>query len=441
MVDLPARSFPLPVATPHFTEVRARFGLILLTALLTACSAGTPAATATPEPLLPTSPPNPTSVVTLAAPPPDALRGTVSIWLSWGPEGVRSLNELIRSFQSRHPEVDFAVGYVPPDELRTTLEQAYSEGELPSLFLAPSIWAPELLAAGMILDLSDQAVDQLKPTVHSLAWSQVAYRGKLVGLPIRMHGDVLYRNRELASVPVATVEGLVETARAFRGTSAVAINLDYRYSTIVPFALACGGLLVQVGAAPDLQGETGPCWLSLLQELGRAGPVIFNSDLDREAFQAGESGWLIESSELYESFAKILGEGKVAVDPWPLYEGTGQPLAGYVWTENLYFRVRQEPTDLEAAWAFAAFLLSAESQLTLSNPTGAGNLPVHAASFPLVGALGQIRQALLGGTPRPLDAPEPQYVEILQRAARAVSIQGTAVDIALRKAIEELADV
>lgn len=423
------------------TVPRVRPSLIFLSALFAACSAAAPAATATPEPLLPTATASPTTLPALATPPAEGLQGRVSIWLSWGPEGVRSLNALVRSFQGRHPEVVFAVAYVPPDELRTTLEQAYSAGELPSLFLAPSMWGPELMDAGMILDLSNQRVDQLKPIVHNLAWSQVEYRDKVLGLPIRMHGNVLYRNRELASVPAATVEALVEAARPFRGTPAVGINLDYGYSTIVPFALACGSPLVQEGAVPDLQGEVGPCWLGLLQELSGAGLVSFNSELDREAFQVGQAGWLVESTEIYASFANTLGEGKVAVDPWPLYEETGQQLAGYVWTENLYFRVRPEPTDLEAAWAFAAFLLSPDAQLALSNPAGAGNLPVYAGAFPLVGALGQMHQALLGGISRPLDPPEPRYVEILERAARAVSVQGTAIDVALRKAIEELADV
>jgi hypothetical protein len=50
-------------------------------------------------------------------------------------------------------------------------------------------------------------------------------------------------------------------------------------------------------------------------------------------------------------------------------------------------------------------------------------------------------QALLGGVSRPLDPPAAEIAEILERAARAVAVQGTSVELALRRALEELADV
>ena len=354
---------------------------------------------------------------------------------------MTALNELIRAFQSDRPAATFAVAYVRADELRQTIEQAAAEGKLPSLFFGPSTWGPELLQAGMIRDLADQRVDQIRAIVHSLAWSQVIQGDSVLGLPVQLDGDVLYRNRELAPVPAATVEGLVESSRGFRGTQAVGMNLDYGYSTIVPFGTACGGQLIQPGSLPDLQGALGPCWLALLQELSRAGPVAFNSDLDREAFRSGQAGWLIESTELYETLAAELGQATVAVDPWPIYEASGEPLAGFVWSESLYFRNGMEHAETKLAWEFATFLLSAESQQALSSPVGAGNLPVHAGIFPLVGVYGQMYQALLGGVPRPLDPPAVEIAEILERAARAVAVQGTSVEIALRRALEELADV
>ncbi|MGH2620849.1 MAG: sugar ABC transporter substrate-binding protein [Anaerolineales bacterium] len=413
---------------------------MLFIALLTACSTAIPVPTTTPQPTAPSTTPAPTATPEQAEPV-EGSQATLSIWLSWGPDGVRALNELIRAFHSDHPGATFAVAYVPADELRQTLDQAAAVRELPSLFLAPSRWGPELLQAGMIHDLADQPIDQVKAIVHSLAWSQVTQRDQVLGLPIQLDGDVLYRNRELAPVPAATVEGLVESSRRFRGTPAVGMNLDFGYSTIVPFGSACGGQIVQPGTLPDLQGTLGPCWLALLQELSRAGPVAFNTDLDREAFESGQAGWLIESTELYETLAARLGEAAVAVDPWPIYEASGEPLAGYVWGENIYFRNGMEPAELELAWEFSTFLLSAEAQQALSSPFGAGNLPVHAGTLPLVGVYGLMYQALLRGVSRPLEPQAAGIAEILERAARAVAVQGTSVEIALRRALEELADV
>jgi len=415
-------------------------GSLLCLALLTGCSATGPVPTATAQATTPTATAAPT-VTPRQTEPVEDLPSRLSIWVAWSPQGVTALNELIRAFQSDRPGTDFAVAYVRADELRQTLEQAAAEGQLPSLFFAPSLWGPELLQAGMIRDLADQPVDQIRAIVHSLAWSQAIQGDSVLGLPVQLDGNVLYRNRELAPVPAATVEGLVESSRGFRGTQVVGMNLDYAYSTIVPFGTACGGQLIQPGSLPDLRGTLGPCWLALLQELSRAGQVAFNSDLDREAFRSGQAGWLIESTELYETLAAELGQATVAVDPWPIYEASGEQLAGFVWGENLYFRNGMEPAEIKLAWEFATFLLSAESQQTLSSPVGAGNLPVHAGSFPLVGVYGQMYQALLGGVSRPLDPPAAEIAEILERAARAVAVQGTSVEIALRRALEELADV
>lgn len=415
-------------------------GSLLCLALLTGCSATGPVPTATAQATTPTASAAPTATPRQTEPVED-FPTTLSIWVAWSPQGVTALNELIRAFQSDRPGADFAVAYVRADELRQTLEQAAAEGQLPSLFFAPSLWGPELLQAGMIRDLADQPVDQIRAIVHSLAWSQAIQGDSVLGLPVQLDGNVLYRNRELAPVPAATVEGLVESSRGFRGTQVVGMNLDYGYSTIVPLGTACGGQLIQPGSLPDLRGTLGPCWLALLQELSRAGPVAFNSDLDREAFRSGQAGWLIDSTELYETLAAELGQATVAVDPWPIYEASGEPLAGFVWGENLYFRNGMEPAEIKLAWEFATFLLSAESQQTLSSPVGAGNLPVHAGSFPLVGVYGQMYQALLGGVSRPLEPPAAEIAEILERAARAVAVQGTSVELALRRALEELADV
>jgi ABC-type glycerol-3-phosphate transport system substrate-binding protein len=415
-------------------------GSLLCLALLTGCSATGPVPTATAQATTPTVSAAPTATPRQTEPVED-LPSRLSIWVAWSPQGVTALNELIRAFQSDRPGADFAVAYVRADELRQTLEQAAAEGQLPSLFFAPSLWGPELHQAGMIRDLADQPVDQIRAIVHSLAWSQAIQGDSVLGLPVQLDGNVLYRNRELAPVPAATVEGLVESSRGFRGTQVVGMNLDFEFSTIVPFGTACGGQLIQPGSLPDLRGSLGPCWLALLQELSRAGPVAFNSDLDREAFRSGQAGWLIDSTELYETLAAELGQATVAVDPWPIYEASGEPLAGFVWGENLYFRNEMEPAEIKLAWEFATFLLSAESQQALSSPVGGGNLPVHAGSFPLVGVYGQMYQALLGGVSRPLDPPAAEIAEILERAARAVAVQGTSVELALRRALEELADV
>jgi ABC-type glycerol-3-phosphate transport system substrate-binding protein len=195
------------------------------------------------------------------------------------------------------------------------------------------------------------------------------------------------------------------------------------------------------GFAPDLEDPVARCWLELLRDLTPAGPVFFNSDEDRELFETGQAGWLIESTEQFDQLSEALGEGGLTVDRWPVNQETGDSLAGYVWTENIYFSSEIEPEDFDAAWEFVSFLLSEDSQLALSNPNGAAHIPVHISAPPLPGHVGQMHSALLQGTALPTSDLRPEYVEVLERAARAVSVLGTPVDLALQRAIAELAAV
>lgn len=384
---------------------------------------------------------DPTPSPTLDLEPTSAMIGNVSIWMTWKPEGIRGFNRLIAEFQERHPGATFALSYVPEGEIRDRLTEAHSVGELPSLILAPSLWASELYEAGMTQDLSGRRTEELRVLVHPLAWSQAISQGSVLGIPLQMHGNVLYRNRQLAPVPAATVAGLVEGAQAFRGTANVGLAQDLGFQISAPFALACGGRLMQSNSEPDLESPTAACWLQLLENLGPAGPIEFGSDVDRERFRAGEAAWLVESTEHFEDLSESLAQGALTVDPWPVYQETGEQLAGHVWTENVYFAADLAPEDLELAWDFVTFLLSADSQISLADPNGAGNIPVHIAAPTVPGHVGQMHAALLSGMELPTEAVREEYVKILEFAARAVAVQGMAIDLALQRAQEQLAEV
>jgi ABC-type glycerol-3-phosphate transport system substrate-binding protein len=408
--------------------------IVLLAASLWACTEAEP--TPTLEPTKVDSGPTPAPTPDLQ--PTSEMAGSVSLWVTWKPESIRALNELIETFQSRNPDIAFAVSYVPADELRAAIDE---DGKLPSLILAPSTWAVELFESGSTQDLSIQPTDEFRMLVHPLPWAQATHDGKVLGIPVRMHGNVLYRNRDLATIPAGTLDGLVRADAELRGTFNEGIAQDYGFPIVAPFAAACGGQLLVDGSAPDLEDAVVRCWLELLRDLTPAGPVVFNSDEDRELFEAGQAGWLIESTEQFDQLSEALGEGGLTVDRWPVYQETGDSLAGYVWTENIYFSSEISPDDFDPAWEFVSFLLSEESQLTLSNPNGAAHLPVHISAPPLPGHVGQMHSALLQGTALPTSDIRPEYIEVLERAARAVSVLGTPVELALQRAIAELAAV
>ena len=381
---------------------------------------------------------DPTPAPTPDLRPATAVPGAISLWLSWKPAAIRELNQQIELFQTRNSNVSFVVSYVPPEDLRLAMDAADAAGTLPSVVLAPSTWGAELLEAGIVQDISTRPTDEFRVLVHPLAWRQAMVQDQVVGVPIQMYGNVLFRNRELVAVSASTLEGLVEKSQEFRGTQNVGFAQDLGLPNSVPFAIACGGELIVSDAAPDLESPLAPCWLELLQSLAPAGPVSFNSDDDRALFEAGQAAWLIESTESFDDLNSALGETGLSVDPWPIYDLTGEPLAGYVWSENAYFSSGLSRDELDLAWEFVRFLLSADAQLALSNPNGAANIPVHISTPPLPGHVGQMHAALLEGSALPTVPLQEEYLDLLERAVRAVSTQGTPVDLALQRALDEL---
>jgi maltose-binding protein MalE len=214
------------------------------------------------------------------------MAGSVSLWVTWKPDSVRALNELIETFQSRNPEIEFKLSYIPGDELRAAIDEART---LPSLILAPSTWAAELFESGITQDLSTQPTDEFRMLVHPLPWAQATHDGQVLGIPVQMHGNVLYRNRELAPIPAGTLDGLVQADEALRGTFNEGIAQDYGFPIVAPFAAACGGQLMLDGSAPNLKDPLVRCWLELIRDLTPAGPVFFNSNEDHRPM-ACESG-------------------------------------------------------------------------------------------------------------------------------------------------------
>ena len=62
----------------------------------------------------------------------------------------------------------------------------------------------------------------------------------------------------------------------------------------------------------------------------------------------------------------------------------------------------------------------------------------HALAEPTEAAVAAMHAAVRSGTALPLWSLDPIHIEILERAARAVSLQGAEPETAQRRAVEEL---
>jgi maltose-binding protein MalE len=413
---------------------------IALVILLTACQptpSPTPTMTSTPTEVPRTATPQPT-------PTPDPkvlIQGTVRLWLDWNPMELDSLGKVISAFHDQYPGVTFAISYYPYDDLRSALELAATEDNAPTMIFAPSSWGPELWQDGLLLDLTIQVAHDPLASIDPLAWNQVNYDGAVIGLPLERQGIVLYRNRLIVTEAAGTLEELVSKGQQLKGDESVGFGLDFGFMYSASQLAACNGKLFDTEGNLDLDVEVGYCWLRLLSTFRDAGRVWFNSDEDLALFEAGSSGWLIESTLESLRLSQLDGVRDLVIDPWPLYSETGYRLAGFVWTENLYLIKGASPEDVEASWTFASFLLSPEAQIMLSDPAGANHLPALGDLILSDEMQIQMMASLASGVPLPLQPDLSLYIEPLEGAVRAVSVQGASPELALDIAFTKIEQI
>jgi maltose-binding protein MalE len=349
-----------------------------------------------------------------------------------------SLRKVLSAFQDQYPGVTFAIAYYSYDELRSALELAVTEDNAPTMIFAPSSWGPELWQDGLLLDLTIQVASDPLASIDPLAWGQVNYDGAVIGLPLERQGVVLYRNRLIVAEAAGTLEELVSKGQQLKGDQSVGFGLDFGFMYSVSQLAACDGNLFDAEGNLDLDDEVGHCWLRLLKTFRDAGRVWFNSDEDLALFETGGSGWLIESTLESLRLSRLEGVRDLVIDPWPMYSETGNRLAGFMWTENLYLIKGSSPEDLEASWAFARFLLSPEAQIIFSDPEGANHLPALGDLILSDELQVQMEASLSSGVPWPLQSDLNLYIEPLEGAVRAVSVQGASPELALDIAFKKI---
>jgi maltose-binding protein MalE len=388
------------------------------------------------------SPPEPSPVIEIPSPMPQSTEpveaGYVRIWLDWTPEEMDGLNEVIRDFQSRYPEVRFAVAYHPTAQLEQDFRDAMQEGTGPTIIFGPSRWGPPFLEEGWIVDIQPLIDAELERIISPVAWTQGRQHRIAYGLPIELQGNLLYRNASLVEDEALTIDEFIDKAQELRRERLILTVLDYGLMYSGAQLSACGASLFDELGEFNFAGSGGECWLNLLKKLGRAGQIKFNVDEDRANFIAGQGAWLVGDSEQLDDLEGQLGRENLDVDSWPIYEETERALSGFVWSENAYLVSGETPLDQEVSWAFMRFLLTAEAQQTLSDSNGAGHLPVVnniEVSDPL---RAKALATLLRGTPLPLHEEFPLLAGPLERAIDAVAIQGADTKFSLAVAMDRI---
>jgi ABC-type glycerol-3-phosphate transport system substrate-binding protein len=443
----PAPPFSLPNLRAHDPSPAlnprspALLGTLLvglaLSASLVGCAGRAAAPSATPAG--PATAPPPTAIPATPSETATAVPGKVSIWLEWSPAEMRALDGIIEEYREMHPGLAFEIVYQRPGTLKSSFELAVQNDEaVPSMLIGSSEWGSTWAEESLIRDVSAVVLPEHQEALHAVAWEQVERDGFVTGLPLELQGTVLYRNTSLAPEPAVSVDALLTAAEEARASGRFGASFDLGFRRAAPLLKTCKGELVADERVDPVGRPQGLCWLRLLNRLGTAGPVTIDSEEDLERFLAGQSMWLLDSTEEMLRIQEELGAGAMAVDPWPLYGSTGEPLAGYVWTENAYFPAAASDQDFEAAWSFAVHLLAAENQRLLSDTGGVRHLPVHREVAPSDALAGQALRVLLAGTPLPDQEAFGDIMRELETAIRLVVLQGGDPDLALDLALNEI---
>jgi len=414
-------------------------GLLLGMALVGCRSDQRISDTPTSRPIAPSlvpSTPTPEPPSTSTATP--GSRGSIVVWLDWRPASLTVLERVVESFLALNPSVSLAVAYFPSEELRSRFESAATQGVGPTILIAPSSWGPELLAEGLVRDVSARITSDLRDDLHPLARSQVEFNGQVLGLPLGLEGVVLFRNRTLLSQPIKTVDEWVATAQSLAAAGGSRTGLDLAFLNSTSQLAVCDGALVGDEGRPGFATQAGLCWLDLLTQLARVGPPTFHSEDDLLLFEDQQSPWLIDLAEHADRLSNALGDESLAIDAWPTYTPTARPLVGYVWTENLYFTASSRSNDFDASWAFATYLLSPEVQVPWGENPEARNLPVRADVAIEEPWLQEILSALSTGVPLPLIVGLEEFVEPLEREIQAAVVRGADPGFALQRAAAEI---
>jgi maltose-binding protein MalE len=360
----------------------------------------------------------------------------VSIWTSWEAEDVGALSDLLEEFRQQHPRVQVRLSYYRSAELLEAFKAAAAAGRGPTILLGPAAWGPGLLRDGLIEDVSSRLLSEQRESIPTLVWSEASSSGAVVGLPVRLRGVVLYRNRALAAQPAGSLEDLLAQAAAASTRHAADPVFDLGFEFSGAQLTACAGTLLRAGGGLAFDEATGICWLNLLDRFRQVGRPVFNSSADRATFVAGHSPWLIDTTDALPEIVQALGMENLSIDAWPATEQDSLQLSGYVWSDNAYLAAGINTADLEASWALASLLIGPEEQARHAQAEGSWFLPVLETVQPAAPLAAQAQDVLLANTAMPLAYNLEVYTVPLERAVSSVVGQAGDPVEALERAME-----
>jgi arabinogalactan oligomer / maltooligosaccharide transport system substrate-binding protein len=371
---------------------------------------------------------------TLTPTPAQALiRGTITLWHSWGETQAPALVQTIADFQALYPDVQFDVLYVPVEDLQARFQTATSEGGGPTILLGPAEWGPSLYDQGAIADLTGLASPDLLDSLNQAALGSGEYNGALISLPQAIRGVVLFRNQRIIAEPPASFSNFITLAQTATQGDFIGAVLERSFFYSGANLNGIGGELMDANGAPAFNDEKGLEWVDLLRAYDQVGPTEFLNDNDLDRFKTGKVGFVIDGTWNMRSLADAIGPQFLTIDPWPSFQNGY--LSGYVQSENLFLSSKSEGDDKTAAWKFIEYFLSPTAQAKLAE---FGHIPAITALNVTDPLMTQAMTALAGGTTYPTSPNMSAYTTSLNSALKSIFEDGVSPQDALKTAADTI---
>ncbi|MDR3690262.1 MAG: ABC transporter substrate-binding protein [Fimbriimonas sp.] len=124
----------------------------------------------------------------------------VSFWNGWtGPDGIAML-EVIRQFNEENPDIEVSMQRMAWDTYYNKLMVSAMSGRGPQVFVIHASTLPRMVRAGYVGDVSDLFGPStgISPSdFESKVLDQVKFGNQMVGVPLDIHPQGLYCNRDL----------------------------------------------------------------------------------------------------------------------------------------------------------------------------------------------------------------------------------------------------
>ncbi len=321
--------------------------------------------------------------------------------------------------------------YVPPDELRDKFaSEAYLSGG-PSVLLAPAEWGPGFADSNLLVDFTPYVNPDFLSTLNPAAVDTGRYQGALISLPYALRGVVLYRNQTIITQPAASFDQMVALCQTINRVGAVGAAIDRGIFFSGADLDGLGGQLMDGNGNPAFNNDSGLEWINLLKSLDQLGITTFDSNRDRQLFEQGKAGLIVETSGNLRALASAIGSDNLAIDPWPSYQ-KGH-LSGYVLADSVFLNANLAGNDRTAALAFIGYFLAPEVQRILAEvdhiPSGL-NVPVRDR------LIQQAETAFAQGTTFPVNPESQVYWSVLESALLDVFNRGVDPVTALQQAAD-----